>query len=203
MARYGMVIDLRKCRGCRGCTAVCAVENNVPVDRTGEEAGEQLARWAAGELDYYNMRVLTATVYGQIRSIPMPCMHCDNAPCITVCPVKASYKRKDGIVAIDKDKCIGCRLCLKACPYQARYIRKVPVKGEPKGVAGKCEFCAHLVDKGEKTMCSRSCHSGAIKFGDLDDPNSEVSQLLKQNAKKVKRLKPEYKTSPRVYYITF
>lgn len=204
MARYGMVIDLRKCRGCWTCTAVCSVENNVPVDRAGSDAGAQLEKWAAGELNYYNMGVLTTAINGQRRSIPIPCMHCEDAPCVKVCPVQATYKRADGIVVVDAGKCIGCKSCVAACPYHARYIREVAVNGEPKGVAGKCQFCAHLVDQGEVPVCVRSCQSNAIKFGDLDDPNSAAVKVLAAIDKtKVRTLKPEYKTSPKVHYITF
>lgn len=199
MARWGMVIDLRRCRGYRACVGACSIENCVPVDYTSPDAGEQMLMWARGEVDYYNIRVLNIFSDGRVLTLPANCMHCDKPRCVEACPTTASYKRPDGIVAIDHTKCIGCKSCIAVCPYGARYIRAI---GSTRGVADKCQFCYHLVDKGEPPRCAQACPTKAIAFGDLDDPKSEVRRLLASvDPSKVKVLKPEAGTAPKVSYV--
>lgn len=205
--RYGMVIDLAKCTACQACTIACKAENNVPDG-----------------IFWHRVLPFTKGKYPSVKTelIPRPCMHCENAPCVTVCPTKASHKRKDGLVLIDYDKCIGCRYCIQACPYGVRsFTQKQPVlaqyanpnvKAAYKGVVQKCTFCVHRIDKAAKegkkvgnpdgevtTACNEACPAGARYFGDLDDPKSEVSRLIA--SKKAVQLLPQYGTKPQVYYI--
>ena len=228
MPRYGMVIDLSRCFGCRACMVACKVENNTP----GAHFWMYVFRLEEGE--YPETRV---------RFMPRPCQHCDNAPCVKVCPVGARYKRADGLVAMDWKRCIGCRYCEVACPYGVNYfnwkhpeknqyldwespaasaVRRVtkgaipPYKnpdlerpmsdgrytaggGHLKGVMEKCTFCVHRVEKGLKPACVANCPVHALHFGDLDDPDSEVSRLLATRPSF--RLEEEYNTRPRVHYI--
>ncbi len=226
MARYGMVIDLDKCTGCRACMVACKVENNTP------EGSFWMYVFRFEEGEYPNTRTWF---------MPRPCMHCDNAPCVKVCPVGARYKRVDGLTATDFERCIGCRYCEVACPYGVNYFnwgkpensyyldwhdadllpvlgdakfpyanpdlqlaygpenRRIAGGGHSKGVMEKCTFCVHRLDKGLQPACVEVCPTKAILFGDLDDPNSEVSRLLKE--KPAFRLLEEAGTSPRVFYV--
>jgi len=125
--------------------------------------------------------------------LPRLCNHCANPPCIPVCPVGATFQRKDGVVVVDGDRCVGCAYCVQACPYDARFIN------HETGKADKCTFCAHRVDEGLLPACVETCVGGARIFGDLNDPESMVHQLLTEN--KVKVLKPEQGTQPHVFYL--
>lgn len=176
--RWGMVIDLRRCVGCRGCTVACKAENNVPsgVFRTRvhyEEVGA-----------YPDTRP---------RYLPLFCNHCDNPPCVPVCPVSATYKRDDGLVLIDYEKCIGCGYCIEACPYGARHLNPV------RKTADKCTLCVHRLEAQQPPACVATCIGGALIAGDLNDPESDVSQLLARYP--VQSLKPEQGTDPMFYYI--
>ena len=157
----------------------------------------------------------------------MLCMHCDNPPCVNVCPTGASYKRPDGIVTIDADKCVGCKYCIQACPYGARYFidevkgyfsgrglvpfENVGYQRHQVGVVEKCTFCIQRIDAAVKNgskpgvdreatpACVITCVGYARVFGDLDDPNSEISQqIITKNARPVR---PELGTKPKVYYV--
>lgn len=176
--RYAMVIDLRKCIGCHSCSVACKVENEVPP-----------AVWRSW------VKVMEKGVYPDVRTAALPvlCNNCENAVCVKVCPTKASYQRDDGIVMIDPHKCVGCKYCMAACPYQVRYLNPV------RKYAQKCYFCAHRVDRGLQPACVETCPAGARTFGDLNDPTSEVAQLVIKNATSV--LKPESGTKPSVFYI--
>lgn len=176
--KYGMLIDLRKCVACHACTVSCKSENNVP-------------------LGYYRSWVdeIEKGTFPNVTRSPMPrlCNHCENAPCEKVCPVNATYYTEDGTVQIDYDKCIGCMYCIQACPYDARFINPV------RHTAEKCTYCYHLVSQGQLPACVTTCIAGARIFGDLNDPNSEISITIAKNPVQV--LKPEKNTGPKTYYI--
>ncbi len=191
MTKYGMVIDLRKCIGCHSCTVSCKFENNVPynVFRTWVRV------WEKGDwnklVDKNGKEQFIPQV--ALSYLPRLCNHCDDPPCVEVCPVEATFKREDGLVLIDDDECIGCKYCIQACPYDMRFIN-------PKTqTADKCTFCVHRLEDDLLPACVTSCVGGARIFGDLDDPQSEVAQLV--NRESVKPLYPEYGTEPNVFYI--
>ncbi len=176
--RWAMVIDLRRCVGCYGCQVSCKMENGIPY--------EGFRMWV--ETYEYGK-------YPRVRRLFLPrmCNHCDNPPCVPVCPVKAIYKRGDGVVLIDSSKCIGCGYCVQACPYGAIY------KNPDRGTSDKCTLCEHRLAQGLLPACATNCFGKAIYFGDLADPNSVVSKLIREN--KVHVLKPEMGTDPMVFYI--
>ncbi len=178
MANYGFIIDNRKCIGCHACTVACKAEHDVPVgvNRT----------W----VKYIEKGTFPQT--SRLFSV-MRCNHCDNAPCVDICPVTALYRREDGIVDFDNRRCIGCRACMQACPYDALYI-------DPEThTAAKCNYCAHRVDRGLEPACVNVCPTHAIVSGDLDDPKSEISMLRSQHQVTVR--KPEKGTLPALFYI--
>jgi phenylacetyl-CoA:acceptor oxidoreductase subunit 1 len=185
--KWAMVADLTRCVGCQTCTAACKQKNVTPP-------GVQWRR----VLD------LEAGEYPAVRRtfLPTGCMQCDEPPCMEVCPSTATRKRADGIVTIDPELCIGCAYCAVACPYDARFVDDV---------ATKCTFCVERIDFGlasglrpgvdhEVTpACVNSCIAGALHFGDLDDPRSNVSRLLERNQHF--RLHEELGTGPNLYYL--
>jgi Fe-S-cluster-containing dehydrogenase component/formate-dependent nitrite reductase membrane component NrfD len=176
--RYGFVIDQRACIGCHACTVACKSENEVPlgVFRTWVKYVEKGA--------FPNSRR---------HFLVERCNHCENAPCVQICPTAALFKRPDGIVDFDKDRCIGCKACMQACPYDAIYI-------DPEtNTAAKCHFCAHRLDVGLQPACVQVCPEEAIIFGDLDDPTSRISQLVGREPVQVRR--PEQGTKPKLFYI--
>ncbi len=207
--KWGMLIDINLCIGCQYCTFSCEAINNLADDMR------------------YCVVTSETTQSGDEYFLSRPCMHCDEAPCVHVCPVGATYKRSDGIVAMDYDRCIGCRYCQVACPYDARVFNwKEPialspqspdfgyqeVPNRPRGVVEKCTFCSHRIDAGlERALvpgvdpqatpaCVVACPTTARIFGDMNDPASPVSVALSQ-AKTTLRLREELSTEPRVYYI--
>ena len=178
MTRLGFVIDQRKCIGCHACTVACKAENGVPL----------------GEFRTWVKYVDKGTFPDSRRHFLVErCNHCDDAPCITICPTKALFRRDDGIVDFDADRCIGCKSCMQACPYDAIYIDPTT------HTAAKCNFCAHRVDVGLQPACVNVCPEQAIITGDLDDPTSYISRLIARNSVQVRR--PDQGTKPKLFYL--
>jgi Fe-S-cluster-containing dehydrogenase component len=205
---WGMVISLDKCIGCDYCRRACSATNDVREDMA------------------WNVVTEEKNTNGVPFFFSRPCLHCQVAPCVEVCPVRATYVRDDGIVVMDYDRCIGCRYCEVACPYDARKFNweartdenpYVPTWGipevdrRPRGVVEKCTFCIHRIDQGlQKGLepgvdmdatpaCVNICPVGARVFGDLKDPESNISKVLEISS--TIRLREELGTEPSVYYI--
>jgi Fe-S-cluster-containing dehydrogenase component/formate-dependent nitrite reductase membrane component NrfD len=176
--RYGFAIDQRTCIGCHACTVACKTEHEVPVG--------QFRTW----VKYVDQGVFPNTTrdFGVMR-----CNHCTDAPCVTICPTKALFKREDGIVDFDNSRCIGCKSCMQGCPYDAIYI------DEDNHTAAKCNFCAHRIDNNLEPACVVVCPTHSIWVGDLDDPRSGISKLISANPVTVRS--PEQNTGPNVFYL--
>ena len=219
-----MVIDLDRCTACGSCMAACHQENNLAAVGPGETERDRAFHWLR----------LVPEVSGsesqlKVTYMPVPCVQCDNPPCVKVCPVHATYLSEEGIVAQIYSRCIGCRYCMAACPYTAKVFnwyepewpgelarRANPdVSRRPKGVVEKCTFCHHRItiardearaagreirDGDVNTACAESCPSNAITFGDLDDPESRVSKLA--HSSRAFRLGEDLGTEPKVYYLS-
>ncbi len=216
-SKLAMAIDLGACIGCRTCQWTCKAENNIPdtisppwievfelrneVDLTGHPSLQELKE---GTTTSYTESPREGRWY-----LPVQCYHCDNPPCVKVCPVGATYKDRDGLVLMDYDRCIGCRICVVACPYSARRFNwlepgtpgkgvnpRVPVR--PMGVVEKCTFCVHRVRRGELPRCVVECPVQARRFGDLNNPESEVSKMVESSLRL--RLLQEANTHPSIFY---
>ena len=175
--RWGMLIDTSKCStGCNDCVTACNTENGLK----GDGRPQTDPQW---------IRKLTVTdkQTGHVMSLPMMCQHCEHPPCADVCPTGASFKRADGIVLVDRHICIGCRYCMMACPYKARSFEHEEVKDQKihaprgKGTVEACTLCVHRVDRDGIPACVEACNAaghGAMIFGNLNDPDSEISRRL-------------------------
>ncbi len=213
--RWGFVVDATSCIGCGLCVVACKTENHVPLDeehtRTWVERhtvtadGEVIVDSPdAGMLGFppaESPEVPAGTTVMASYFVPRLCMQCEQSPCTSVCPVGATYRTPDGVVLVDEERCIGCGYCVVACPYGARYL--VPAGDRtPTGTAGvadKCTFCYHRITHGQVPACVEVCPRGARKFGDLNDPGSDVSRIVATGKTTVMR--PELGTEPRVHYI--
>jgi Fe-S-cluster-containing dehydrogenase component len=220
--RWGMVINLDKCIGCEYCLRACSATNDVWVDLpvNGEEVNKKRPEKA------WNIVVQEKTSTGTPFFFSRPCLHCGDAPCVEVCPVRATYHREDGLVVMNYDRCIGCRYCEIACPYDARKFNWqarsdvnpfIPTWGlaevdrRPGGVVEKCTFCIQRIDAGLKAgltpgedreatpACVNICPVGARIFGDLNNPDSKISQTIAAEA--TIRLRDELGTETSVYYV--
>ncbi len=207
MTHYGMVIDAVRCIGCNTCAVACKVANNLPNDiwwnRVLTKGGDSVDT-PAGEFGKDNV----------MGWMPVSCQHCENPACTRVCPVGATYKDPEtGVVRQDYDKCIGCRMCMAACPYtgvrsfnweEPKFYVDFPLgdadaPAHQKHTVEKCTFCYQRTSQGEKPACMELCPARARHWGDLDDPESEVSKLVVSRS--YEQLLPEMGTNPSVYYL--
>jgi Fe-S-cluster-containing dehydrogenase component len=198
---YGMGVDVNKCIGCGLCATACKAENDVPDDahyfNTWVERyvirtdGEVMVDSPNGGIDGFPPTVGE----GGIRRtffVPKLCNHCENAPCVQVCPVGATFTTKDGVVLVDEEYCIGCRYCIQACPYGARWLHP------EKRVAVKCTWCYHRLAEGLVPACVEVCPTGARIFGEVEGRATPLNRFLRFNDIQV--LKPHLNTKPKVYY---
>src|SRR5438270_3683117 len=178
MTKYAFVIDQRKCIGCHACTVACKAEHDVPIGvyRTWVKYIEK------GQFPNSRRYFLVNR-----------CNHCDDAPCVAICPTKALYKRRDGIVDFDSQRCIGCKSCMQACPYDALYIDPYSQ------TATKCNYCAHRTEVGLEPACVIVCPEQAIIAGDMHNQDTEIARIIAREPVRVR--KPEQGTGPNVYYL--
>ena len=204
MTRLAIAIDKHRCIGCNTCALACKMQNNVPD-------GMLWNRVLTEDCDIFDGAV------GQYPNLsrsylPIACQHCENAACLRACPTGATYRDDKGRIEIDYDKCIGCRMCMAACPYNARAFNwnepsrstgfsygdaRVPERG--KGIMEKCTLCKERTDEGDEPMCVHCCPADARIFGDLDDPDSEIFKLRREQTAHV--LMEDMGTRPQVFYV--
>jgi Fe-S-cluster-containing dehydrogenase component len=216
--RWAMIINLKKFKesgkaALDACIKACHSIHNVPHFPNKKDE----VKWIYTEpiehvLPNTEHLYLEEFVHESLKGMPVLalCNHCDNPPCVRVCPTQATFRRKDGIVQMDFHRCIGCRYCMAACPFGARslnwrdprpFIEKLNPEfpTRTRGVVEKCNFCAERLAKGEIPACVAACKNGEMVFGDMEDPESEVRKILKENF--AIRRKPQLGTRPQVYYI--
>lgn len=214
---WGYGLDIARCIGCRRCVYGCVAENNQSRMRP-QLQWIRVVRQKKGTMinleeadHYYNPEFVPEPGF---QYMPVQCQHCENPPCVRVCPVKATWKEPDGIVVVDYNWCIGCRYCIAACPYKGRVFNwgepNIPVeeintkvhylgnRPRMKNVVEKCTFCIQRVRQGRYPACVEACPTGTRKFGNLLDPNSEIRYLLEH--KRTLRLKEDLNTEPKFYY---
>ena len=172
--RWGMLIDTEQCKpGCNDCVTACNKENGLSGGTLPTDS-----QW----IRKIEIKDISS---GRETSLPMMCQHCEEPPCVDVCPTGASFKRADGIVLVDKHRCIGCRYCMMACPYKARSFVHEPLHDQKpdvprgKGTVESCTLCVHRIDKGQQPACAQACPNKAILFGNLNDANSEIAKKIR------------------------
>lgn len=200
--RWAMLVDVNRCTSdCTACTSACRKENNVPLFGDPDRDIHWIRKLEIRDKDHRKNAV----------SLPVLCNHCENPPCVHVCPTSASFVRKDGIVLVDKHRCIGCRYCMLACPYKARSLvyhdthrtadsnPNVPFRS--KGVVEKCTFCVHRLDDGQEPACVEACQKdgkAAMLFGDLNDPHSAIAKRVR--TEQTQTIRPDLGLKPHVHY---
>ncbi len=209
--RWAMVVDTRKCskKECTDCIIACHKAHNVPdIGNPKDEVkwiwNEPFEKAFPGQKHGYIEEKI------EEKGFPVFCNHCDNPPCVRVCPTKATWQQEDGIIMMDYHRCIGCRFCMAACPYGSRSFnwrepkpflkdinKEFPLRMQ--GVVEKCNFCAERISKGLMPACVEACKENALVFGDLEDPDSKVRQILRSHHSI--RRKPQLGSKPQVYYI--
>jgi len=195
--RWGLLVDANKCGdGCDACVRACSDENGL----SGHGRPETDAQWI-------RKVTLKDPKTKATQTLPVMCQHCAEPPCVDVCPTGASFKRDDGIVLVDKHTCIGCRYCMMACPYKARsFVHETLTDQKPhaprgKGTVESCTFCVHRVDAGDQPACVEACSktaTGAMIFGDLNDPSSTLAKTLAESPSS--RIRADLGTDPGVRY---
>lgn len=199
---WGMAIDINKCIGCGRCAEACKSENDVPkvpfffktwveryrIYRDGKVSVDS----PNGAVDGFKKQIDDEETAIRSFFVPKICNHCDNPPCVQVCPVGATFKTPDGVILVDSDYCVGCRYCIQACPYGARYIDPI------KKTAEKCTFCYHRVVKGLLPACVEVCPTQARVFGEVKKKASPLARFMRSN--KIGVLKPALNTEPKVFY---
>lgn len=180
---YGLVIDLERCTGCNTCTVACKVENKLE-----SISGIRVETIGGPHRD------TPAGIFPQLTMhfLPVPCMHCKEPPCLDACPVGAIERHVDGIVVINGERCDACQACIDVCPYGALTYDEVT------HTIWKCNMCYERLDEGFEPFCALCCGTEAIFWGDVTDPDSEVSRLIRKREAYI--LKPEMATGPAVYY---
>ncbi|MDP2644814.1 MAG: 4Fe-4S dicluster domain-containing protein [Desulfobacterales bacterium] len=220
---WGMVIDLDKCTACGACITACKQENNIPQCDPEQAYMGRAISW----MDMV-VEVEGKFPHPRVKYLPRPCMHCDQPPCTKVCPVGATYRTEEGLVAQIYPRCIGCRFCMAACPYTVKYFNwykpqwpagldkghNPDVSVRPHGVVEKCTFCVHRIQKARERAraenrplteedvipaCAESCPSQAIYFGDLHDTAYRVAKLY--GSERAYTLEHHLGTHPKVYYL--
>jgi tetrathionate reductase subunit B len=177
--KWGMLIDTNRCTGCHSCTIACTSENNVPDGH--------YKSW---------VKVITKGTYPNvtIHFLPRLCNNCEDAPCLNLCPTGATYRtHEDGVVHVNRDVCVGCRICVVGCPYGSRFVNPLSI------TADKCDFCYHRITRGLEPACVDACTGRARIFGDLNDPKSRISRYLE--GRPTQRLRADLDTRPKVHYV--
>lgn len=219
MTRYGMAIDLNRCYGCQTCMIACKIANNTPkklaYNVVYTKNDEDYSHWGAAVVrgDVTNDSAGGEFPNAVLSFLPVQCQHCANPACLAACPTGATQQREDGIVWVDHELCIGCESCIKACPYEGvrtligdspeyyvdAEVGEFDAPVHAPGTVEKCTFCFNLIDRGEVPACMQLCPGRARYWGDLDDPESDISRVIA--GRETMFLMEDAGTQPSVYYL--